>query len=140
MPRQNSSQMNNKVDDEDQWPPTLNFINANNDVAELLDENPNVFVSEKLDGSNLSISSNGAIASRRKILLRDPSEKNLMVTEFMHSTLFSVMQIVQAMKDMKKEFLELLCLPNSHNFDLTTYLWRMDFARYISWQRRYFQI
>ena len=121
MPRQNRSQMNNKVDEEDQWPPTLNFINVNNDVAELLDENLNVFVSEKLDGSNLSISSNGVIASRKKILLRDPSEENLMITEFMHSTLISVKLIVQAMKDMKTEFLKLLCLPNSENFDVTIF-------------------
>ena len=56
----------NKVDDEDQWPPTLNLIDANNDVAELLDDNPNDFVSEKLDGSKLSISSNGVITSKHK--------------------------------------------------------------------------
>ena len=119
--KQNSNQMNNKVSEEDQWPQTQNFINVNNDVAKLLDENPNVFVSEKLDGSNLSISSNGVIASRRKILLRDPSEENLKKTEFMHSTLISVLLIVHAMKALKKEFFGLLCLPNSDNFDVTIF-------------------
>ena len=120
-PKENKNEMNTKVSDDDQWPKTQNFINVNNDVAELLDENPYVFVSEKLDGSNLSISSSGVIASRRKILLRDASEENLKKTEFMHSTLISVINVVQAMKALKKEFLELLCLPNSHNFDLTIY-------------------
>ena len=120
-PKENKNEMNTKVSDDDQWPKTQNFINVNNDVAELLDQNPYVFVSEKLDGSNLSISSSGVIASRRKILLRDASEENLKKTEFMHSTLISVINVVQAMKALKKEFLELLCLPNSDNFDLTIY-------------------
>ena len=51
-------------------------------MVELINENPIALVSEKLDGSNLSISSNGIIASRRKILLVNPKIEELSKTKF----------------------------------------------------------
>ena len=41
-----------------------------------------VVVSEKLDGSNICICSNGIVASRRKIILKNPSMKELDNTKF----------------------------------------------------------
>ena len=50
-----------------QWPQINSVYIAKNLMVDLLTENPIALVSEKLDGSNLSVSSNGVVASRRKI-------------------------------------------------------------------------
>ena len=56
-----------------QWPstPSVLSIKTTGLIEEVLKENPLVTVSEKLDGSNICISSGGWIASRRVILVED---------------------------------------------------------------------
>ena len=59
-----------------QWPQINSVYIAKNLMVDLLAENPIALVSEKLDGSNLSVSSNGVVASRRKIILTNAEANN----------------------------------------------------------------
>ena len=65
-----------------QWPMINSVYIAKNLMVELLAENPIALVSEKLDGSNLSVSSNGVVASRRKIILANAEVNQLNKTKF----------------------------------------------------------
>lgn len=67
---------------------------------ELLTENPIALVSEKLDGSNLSVSSSGLISSRRKILLKNPGIEELSKAKFAGEPLSSLEPVLKAAKAM----------------------------------------
>lgn len=60
-----------------QWPKIANVVSINSVelIVEKLKLNPEVTVSEKLDGSNICISSDGWVASRRQIILEDFDNK-----------------------------------------------------------------
>ena len=75
-------------------------------TIEMLQESPISVVSEKLDGSNLSVSSNGVIASRRQILLVDPKPEDLNRTKFCGEPLTSLESILDSAKNMKKHFFQ----------------------------------
>lgn len=87
---------------EHQWPEIESVYIASQVMIQELKANPTVLISEKLDGSNLSVSSDGIIASRRKVILAQPSLEDLKKSTFAGqslSTIEPVMKAVQAMKD-----------------------------------------
>ncbi|XP_040569805.1 uncharacterized protein AIMP2 isoform X2 [Lepeophtheirus salmonis] len=59
-----------------QWPLIPDVIKGDSSNLEFL-SNVEVVVTEKLDGSNLALSSNGVVASRRMVLLKNPDRKDL---------------------------------------------------------------
>ena len=76
----------------------------------MLQQNPISVVSEKLDGSNLSVSSNGVIASRRQILLVDPKPGDLNRTKFCGEPLTSLESVLDSAKNMQKQFFQKVSL------------------------------
>ena len=72
----------------------------------MLRDNPISVVSEKLDGSNLSVASNGIIASRRQILLIDPKPEDLNRTKFCGEPLSSLKSVLDSAKNMQKQFFQ----------------------------------
>ena len=72
----------------------------------MLRDNPISVVSEKLDGSNLSVASNGIIASRRQILLVDPKPEDLNRTKFCGEPLSSLKSVLDSAKNMQKQFFQ----------------------------------
>lgn len=77
-----------------QWPSTPNVVSilSTDQIKETLNKNPIVSVSEKLDGSNICISSNGWIASRRVILVNNFFEDDLSTIKLVGSSLSSLKQ------------------------------------------------
>ena len=77
-----------------QWPSTPNVVSilSTDQIKETLNKNPIVSVSEKLDGSNICISSNGWIASRRVILVNNFFEDDLSTVKLVGSSLSSLKQ------------------------------------------------
>jgi len=73
-----------------QWPETESVYMATNVMIEQIKKNHLALVSEKLDGSNLSVSSSGVIASRRKIIAVNPTIKELEATKFAGESLISL--------------------------------------------------
>ena len=89
-----------------QWPeikhvfqsPKLNTFMAKNTVG---------YVAEKLDGSNLAVTSNGVISSRRNILLKDPSDEELKKFKFSGVTLSKLVGIFEKVLHVKNRFQEI---------------------------------
>lgn len=69
------------------------------------------WVSEKLDGSNVAVTSAGVIASRRNILLASPTPEELEKTKFSGVKLHSVAEMFPKLKRMKRS-LEQQCFPS----------------------------
>lgn len=67
-------------------------------IADLTRDDPIALVSEKLDGSNLSISSNGLVSSRRRVLLVDPTPEVLKKQVFSGESLGPIEQSLKAVK------------------------------------------
>ena len=80
-------------------------------MIEHLTQDHIALVSEKLDGSNLSVSSAGIVASRRKILLVNPSPADLEKTKFAGESLTSLKPILVNIKSMLKSVFNPM-LPN----------------------------
>jgi len=83
-----------------QWPEIKHVFQSDNLVNYLSNSTPGV-VSEKLDGSNLSVTSNRLICSRRNILLNNPSTEQLKKFKFSgvdFSKLVGIFEKVSALK------------------------------------------
>ena len=91
-----------------QWPEIESVYMSTEVMIEQLNENPVALVSEKLDGSNLSISSSGIISSRRKILLVNPSSQELQKTTFAGESLAIIEPYIKAAKSMVNGFAKYL--------------------------------
>ena len=81
-----------------QWPQINSVYIAKNLMVDLLAQNPIALVSEKLDGSNLSVSSNGVVASRRKVILANAEVNQLNKTKFAGKLKNSVKLILNLVK------------------------------------------
>jgi hypothetical protein len=75
-----------------QWPQILGVLSVTSveQVQTLLKSNPVTTVTEKLDGSNLCLSSENWVASRRRVILDRPSEEELKKTKFCGENLSSL--------------------------------------------------
>ena len=71
-------------------------------------ENPTVLVSEKYDGSNLAVSSKGVVASRRTILLVQPTQQDLTKFTFQKVSLAKLDGMFDKLLKLKEGFLSLL--------------------------------
>ena len=80
-------------------------------------KDPISLVSEKLDGSNLSVSSSGVISSRRKIILVNPSNDELKNTKFAGEPLTSLQKIMKTCQILAENFQKNL----RFNFDVTIF-------------------
>lgn len=98
-----------------QWPTTTNVlsIKTTKQLQEQIAVNPLVTVSEKLDGSNLCISSKGWIASRRIIIVEDFNKDDLSKIQFNGTNL-------SKLEDMKCKLLDI-------HVDLVSRTERSDF-------------
>ena len=85
-----------------QWPEIPSVYLAKEAMIEHLSQNHIALVSEKLDGSNMSISSAGVVASRRKVILTNPTSADLEKTQFAGESLCSVKPILVNLKSMLK--------------------------------------
>ena len=93
-----------------QWPTSASVLNLNHlwKVVELLNSNPVVCVTEKLDGANLSVCSSGWIASRRCVIVENASVTDLEKKTFMKCSLDSLKPALAAAKAMAQKFQEAL--------------------------------
>merc|ERR1711962_1330819 len=73
-----------------QWPEIESVYLATDVMIDQLKKSHLALVSEKLDGSNLSVSSSGVIASRRKIIAVNPTLEELNKTKFAGEPLTSL--------------------------------------------------
>ena len=70
--------------------------------------NPRVLVSEKYDGSNLAVSSEGVVASRRTVLLVRPCREDLINFTFQSAPLATLDGIFERLLELKKGFASLI--------------------------------
>ncbi len=75
-----------------QWPQILGVLSVTSvdQVQTLLKTNPMATVTEKLDGSNLCVSSENWVASRRRVILDNPTEEELKKYKFCGESLSSL--------------------------------------------------
>ena len=85
-----------------QWPEIPSVYLAKEAMIEHLSQDHIALVSEKIDGSNLSVSSAGVVASRRKVILTNPSGADLEKTKFAGESLRSLKPILGNLKSMLK--------------------------------------
>ena len=85
-----------------QWPEIQSVYLAKETMINLLKTNPITLISEKLDGSNLSVSSKGIVASRRKVIAVEPSAEALDKTKFAGESLGSIKPMLENVKAIKK--------------------------------------
>merc|ERR1719219_273464 len=100
-----------------QWPEIESVYLATGTMIDLLKTDPISLVSEKLDGSNLSVSSSGVISSRRKIILVNPSNDELKNTKFAGEPLTSLQKIMKTCQILAENFQKNLRI----NFDVTIF-------------------
>ena len=88
-----------------QWPqiPGVLSVASTDLVRDLLVKNPTVTVTEKLDGSNLCLSSEDWVASRRRIILEGPSEAVLNKTKFCGVALSSLSDVLPKLKSLSED-------------------------------------
>ena len=67
-----------------------------------------MLVSEKYDGSNLAVSSKGLVASRRTILLVEPTQQDLIKFTFQQVSLGKLYGTIDKLSKLKKGFVSLL--------------------------------
>jgi len=77
------------------WPATPNILSAKTafKIKDVISSNPRVVVSEKLDGSNLCISSKGWVGTRNVILIQDLKTEDLGKIKFNRASLSSLKKI-----------------------------------------------
>jgi len=99
-----------------EWPKIFGVLSTTSveKIHSLLMDNPIVTVTEKLDGSNLCLSSEGWIASRRRIILVDPTQTQLDAYKFngvslasLESLLPKVKQVAEKIRLVLKNFEEI---------------------------------
>lgn len=78
-----------------QWPSTLNVLSSKTalKITEVICQNPLVAVSEKLDGSNLCVSSKGWVGTRKVILIQDLKTEEIEKIKFNRSSLTSLKEL-----------------------------------------------
>lgn len=88
-----------------QWPQTPGVLSVHsvNLIQDLLFKNPMMTVTEKLDGSNLCLSSAGWVASRRRIILENPNQAELDNTKFCGVALSSIGDVQIKLKNIAEE-------------------------------------
>lgn len=88
-----------------QWPqiPGVLSVATTELIQDLLVRNPTVTVTEKLDGSNLSLSSEGWVASRRRIILENPTQAVLNKTKFCGVALSSLGEVLTKLKNLSED-------------------------------------
>jgi len=99
-----------------QWSKTIGFFTNNKDdvIANHIDNNELWFVSEKLDGSNMAISSEGYIASRHKIIAtRNAAQK------FQGFSLENILPLFEGVTDLHNRLKTAFFL--NFNFSLIVY-------------------
>ena len=69
-----------------------------------------IYVSEKLDGSSVSVSSDGIIASRRCVMLNNPDPDLIRKTKFVGQTLEAVIPVQHSVLVLEKHFSDLIGL------------------------------
>lgn len=103
-----------------QWPSTPNVISESSveDICDLLKENSIVSVTEKLDGCNVSISTQGYIASRRQIICEDIWKTDLNKLKLQGVSLSHLKQVWFKLKEAQEDVKTELELPS---FELLLY-------------------
>jgi len=86
-----------------QWPEIKHVFQSDNLVLYLSKNIPGV-VSEKLDGSNLAVTSSGLICSRRNILLKNPSKEQLDKFKFSGVNFSKLVGIFEKVTALKSHF------------------------------------
>jgi hypothetical protein len=86
------------------WPSISSVIDCGHWLKKLLEDGEKCLVTEKLDGSNLCVHSNGVVASRRQVLLSDPGK--LAKTKFNGLTLEPLEQTLKSAARLEKMFAE----------------------------------
>ena len=99
------------------WPKIESLLTMDK-LHEVMEED--AFVSEKLDGCNLSLSSSGLVCSRRQVLLNNPSHAELAKTKFSGLTLEKLWQSLVQTRDLCKHFGQLLKVA-PENLTVTVY-------------------
>ena len=89
---------------ENQWPEIESVYISTQTMIEQLQANSVALVSEKLDGSNLSVSSEGKISTRRKIILTKPSSKKLKETKFAGESLATLEPVMTCVKNLAENW------------------------------------
>ena len=88
------------------WPKIDNIVECAN-LRLLLERNASAVVSEKLDGSNLAVSSDGVVASRRFVILNEAAdEEDFFTTKFVGETLENLLPVLDSAKRISKYFNE----------------------------------
>lgn len=86
-----------------QWPEMRHFFQSEN-LEEYLETGVTGFVSEKLDGSNLAVTSRGVVSSRRNILMKEPSKADLEKFKFSGVTLSKLVKVPEKLRALEKHF------------------------------------
>ena len=103
-----------------QWPEIPSVYLAKEAMIEHLSQDHIALVSEKIDGSNLSVSSAGVVASRRKVILTNPSGADLEKTKFAGESLRSLKPILANLKSMLKSVFNPM-LQSSQKLEIIVY-------------------
>lgn len=86
-----------------QWP-EIKHIFQSEKLTKYLEKNAVGFVAEKLDGSNLAVTSRGVISSRRNILLNKPSVAELEKFKFSGVTFSKLVGIFDKIDNVRQHF------------------------------------
>ena len=99
-----------------QWSKTIGFFTHGKDhiISELINKNGMYYVSEKLDGSNMAVSTEGYIASRHKIIATTDQ-----VTKFQSLSLEHVIPLFDAVNELHSQ-LKTIFFPH-YNFKVIVY-------------------
>jgi len=88
-----------------QWPEMKHIFQLDN--LQKYADHGNGFVAEKLDGSNVAISSNNIISSRRNVLMKNPTEQEMMKFKFSGVTFQKLVGIFHKLRDLVNYFSEI---------------------------------
>jgi len=89
-----------------QWP-EIKHVFQSQKLKTYLDEKVTGLVAEKFDGSNLAVTSNGVISSRRNILLKDPTAEQLEKFKFSGVSLSKLLGVFDKVASLRKHFQDL---------------------------------
>ena len=112
------------------WPKVQNLISttALGTVMQLHSQNLIVAISEKLDGSNICLSSAKWIASRRKIIVKPNFQNNFTTFEntlaqqkFCNQSLASLSHLFSKLENIKTHLNDTMCLNNLADFEVLLY-------------------
>jgi hypothetical protein len=101
-----------------QWPETTNVLSilTTEQLSYYLKLNPEVSVSEKLDGSNFLLSSDGWVASRRIIIVEDLRNDDLSKLKFNKSNISSLRGLSEKLDSVHNEMVKCLERANFETF------------------------